>query len=198
MYKVNIAIEGTAPILHHKFGGDLLTELQAGSKRKTGSTDYSLEWMETMYAGADGYLFQPAAHIEGALVKAGSRFTIKGQKGRTYKDLTRAYAIVMPEEIPLHYDGQRIAAPDESLLLDPRHPLRVSVMRVVVQRSAVARARLEIAAGWQLAFMIDVVDDQLRPEVLREILDEAGRAVGIGDFRPRYGRFQVTRFDVLG
>jgi hypothetical protein len=30
---------------------------------------------------------------------------------------------------------------------------------------------------------------------VKEILDYAGRFVGIGDYRPKYGRFQVTQWN---
>ena len=83
-------------------------------------------------------------------------------------------------------------APKADLLLQPTEHLSVSVMRVIVQRAAVARARLQIAPGWELKFNLEVHDDQVRPDVIPEIMVEARRAVGIGDFRPRYGRFEVT------
>lgn len=33
--------------------------------------------------------------------------------------------------------------------------------------------------------------------VVLEILEDAGRRVGIGDYRPKFGRFQVVRFEVV-
>ena len=73
------------------------------------------------------------------------------------------------------------------------HPLLITSVN---HRSAVACSRLEIAPGWELAFTIAVHDDQIRAEVLREILTEAGDAVGIGDFRPRHERFGLLAFEV--
>jgi hypothetical protein len=35
------------------------------------------------------------------------------------------------------------------------------------------------------------------PHFFQEVLTLAGRATGVGDFRPTYGRFQVVQFDVL-
>lgn len=194
MYKVNATVRGTAPLLQHRFGAVALDSIQQGASKRTGAPDYALEWMGTMYVNQDGHLFQPAAHIEGAMVRAASSFKVKGARGKTWKDPIRAYAYVTPDEI-LHLErGKPIVAPGPELLEKPRGLLSVSVMRVKVQRAAVARSRLMLNAGWMLNFNIEVHDEQVRPDVLREILEEAGRAVGIGDFRPRYGRFDVVDF----
>lgn len=196
MYKVNVTIEGTTALLQHAFTKNHLATLMEGAKRQTGATDYSLEWMTTMHLTRDNYLCQPASHIEGAMVKAAALFKIKGAKGKTWKDAIRAYCYVAPDEVLHMRNDEYVPAPGVDLTDSPTEHLSVSVMRVVVQRSAVARARLMIAPGWQLPFTLEVHDDQVRPDIAQEILAEAGRAVGIGDFRPRYGRFVVSRFSI--
>ena len=35
------------------------------------------------------------------------------------------------------------------------------------------------------------------PRMLNQVLGDAGRLVGVGDFRPTFGRFSVTKFEVL-
>lgn len=32
--------------------------------------------------------------------------------------------------------------------------------------------------------------------ILHETVSAAGRLIGVGDFRPTYGRFQVTKFEI--
>lgn len=195
MYGIDIRIQGTTPLLQHKFAPAVLTTLMEGASKRTGAPDYSLEWLETMYVTPDGYLCQPATHLEGALVRAGSAFKVKGKSGKTWRDAMRAYCYVQPENIVHLYESAPVRAPGPELLTTPTAHLSVNVMRVIVNRSAVARLRLMIGAGWELAFSIEVHDEQLRPEIVRTILEEAGRSVGIGDFRPRYGRFAVLAFE---
>lgn len=194
MYQLHARIRGIAPLLQHRFGATTLDTLMHGANKRSGAPDYSMEWLTTMYATSDGWLFQPASHIEGCLVKTAGTFKIKGRAGKTYKDVFKTI-FVSPEEIPHLWHGECIPAPTADLLTNPTENLSVSVMRVVVQRAAVARSRLMIAAGWELDFVISVNEEQLRPEVVQEILAEAGRSVGIGDYRPRYGRFEVVRFE---
>lgn len=196
MYKVFARIQGTSPLLQHAFGSAAMESLTEEAKARTGQVDYSLEWMTTMYAGSDGYLYQPATHIEGALQKAASAFKVKGKAGKTFKDAVKAYAYVAPEQPHLLWNGQPIPTPTKHLLESPTEALSVSIMRVKVQRAAVARSRLMVNPGWELEFAIDVIDAQLPQAVVKEALIEAGRAVGIGDYRPRYGRFNVVSFEV--
>jgi hypothetical protein len=197
LYRIEARIRGTAGLLQHAFGQTAMDTLQENAKRQTGTPDYSLEWMATMYTDRQGLLVQPASHIEGAMQKAAASFKMKGKGGKTWKDPVKAYCYVMPDNIPHLRNNEYVPAPTADLLPNPTEYLSVSIMRVKVQRAAVARSRLLIAPGWELAFTMEVQDEQLRPDVLETILQEAGRAVGIGDYRPRYGRFDVTHFQVV-
>lgn len=71
--------------------------------------------------------------------------------------------------------------------------------RVVVQRSAVTRCRPAMLAGWKAVFEIMVkAPEYIRPDDLHDVISNAGRLVGVADFRPTYGRFSVTRFELIG
>lgn len=194
MYTAEVLVEGEAPILQHGFGAAAKTALKSASKQRTGTPDYSLEWMDTMYQNRDGYLAQPGIHFEQAMKSAATNFKMTGKRGKTWKKAFVAYVVVVPELILHLRDGAAVKAPGAELVSEPTDFLSVNVMRVVVQRAAVARARLQIATGWQLKFNVQVIDDQLPAEVLNEVLVEAGRAEGVGDYRPKYGRFRVVEF----
>jgi hypothetical protein len=50
---------------------------------------------------------------------------------------------------------------------------------------------------WECSFTIDLFDpDILAPADVRQIIDDAGKKIGLGDFRPSrkgpFGRFVVT------
>lgn len=189
-YQVEASIKGIAPLLQHRFGQDAIAEAQAVKKR-TGEMDYSEEWRDTVYADEDGWLYEPSNHLESALIKAAVNFKIKGKRGKTYKDLVKAAVYIEPELIPLN-----VQIP-ENPTHNPLEPFYVDIRPVIVARARVLRSRGALAKGWRLDFTITVIDDQLPFMVLKEIVDEAGRAVGVGDYRPRMGRFVVTRFEQL-
>lgn len=189
-YQVDVTIKGIAPLLQHRFGQTAITEAQSVKKR-TGEMDYSEEWRDTVYADKDGWLYEPANHLESALIKAAVNFKIKGKKGKTYRDLFKAAIYVEPEMVPLN-----VRIP-ENPTSNPLEPFYVDIRPVIISRARVLRARGALAKGWKLDFTVTVIDDQLGTNVLKEVLDEAGRTVGIGDFRPRFGRFIVTKYDLV-
>ena len=54
------------------------------------------------------------------------------------------------------------------------------------------RARMD---EWELKFQIICIDLRANAKDIQDILSYAGSYVGIGDYRPRYGRFEVVSFD---
>ena len=190
VYTIDVKIKGIAPLLQHRFPMPELETMSKGGRKVTGAKDYTAEWKDYFYANSDGELFQPAVHIEGAMVRAAVNFRITGKRGKSYKDLFRAAVFVMPDEI-LH----GIKVPNE-LDTDADKQLYLDLRPVVVQRARVVRIRPAFKAGWELDFAIEVLDDQIAPELVQDVLTLAGKTVGIGDYRPRFGRFVVTHFEV--
>lgn len=67
--------------------------------------------------------------------------------------------------------------------------------RVTVQRSGVTRVRPAMLAGWRVTFDLDVIlPEYISRERFHDAIQNAGRLVGLGDFRPTYGRFQIIEF----
>ena len=96
-----------------------------------------------------------------------------------------------PEEI-LH----GIDNPDE-LDTDADKQLYLDIRPAVVQRARIVRVRPAFSPGWLLDFQIEVIDDQINSTLLQDVLVLAGKTVGIGDFRPKFGRFSVVKFEVV-
>ena len=70
--------------------------------------------------------------------------------------------------------------------------------RVQIQRNAITRVRPALHTGWSATVILMVtLPEYVAPSMLHELLVNAGRLVGVGDFRPTYGRFIVTRGEVL-
>jgi hypothetical protein len=71
--------------------------------------------------------------------------------------------------------------------------------RVVVQRNGVNRTRPAMKAGWRTDFQLQInLPEYIAPSALNEVIASAGRLIGVGDFRPTYGRFAVVRFGLDG
>jgi hypothetical protein len=68
--------------------------------------------------------------------------------------------------------------------------------RVVIQRSAITRIRPALKSGWQATFdFLIILPEYLDEKTFLSTLNMAGRIIGIGDFRPNFGRFQVIKFE---
>jgi hypothetical protein len=70
--------------------------------------------------------------------------------------------------------------------------------RVTVQRNGITRTRPAMKTGWQASFELLVnTPEYISPQDLHAVLAQAGRLIGLADFRPTYGRFQLNHFEIL-
>lgn len=190
MYTVSVHVEGIAPLLQHRYPLPDFETLTKGGKKQTGEADYSQEWHNYLYTNSDNEIYQPATHFDGCMAKAAAGFKVQGQRGKTYSALFKGNVFCSPDEI------QHGIKKPETLDGDADKPLYLDLRPVVIQRARIARIRPCFKPGWKLNFTIEVLDDQIPPNVVNEVLQLAGKTIGIGDFRPRFGRFMVTHFEV--
>ena len=176
---IQVTIEGISPLLQHRFPDDN-PETTKPSKRKTGVKDYRAEGEFSAYRTPEGKLYQPAAHIEAALVKGATSFQIPGKGKKTYKDLFKSSIFVMPDA-----------------LVHEIQEYEIDARPVVVIRARVMRYRPKLN-NWRLTFTIQIQDPDLPSSVVKEILEYTGLRVGIGDYRPRVGRFTVVQWEDEG
>ena len=175
-YKVEI--EGTSPYLMHKFAGLEDGTAEARGRTRIGVPDWKLEAEKSIYKNAEGEIYIPSAQIEGAMIKAAVNEKIPGKRGKTYKNLVKGFVFIEPDQI--------IITPQD---------WEMDARAVVVQRNRVVRYRPRFDK-WKLAFDLVInEEDQIPNEVIKRILDSAGRYTGIGDYRPKFGRFMVTKFE---
>jgi hypothetical protein len=173
-----VRVEGTAPLLMHSPAG------LGGEKKARGVIPSPEEEAENcLYRDGSGKIVVPARCIEGCIVKAGAGKTAGGQGKKTYKNFILAGVQVMPEEVPLIYDGKYI--------IDKR--------RAVIMRQGIIRCRPRFDK-WALEFDIRIIDSYLlghgQDSAMKAIFEDAGTLVGLLDFRPRFGRFEVTKFEM--
>jgi hypothetical protein len=51
--------------------------------------------------------------------------------------------------------------------------------------------------GWRAQFDLQVLTPEyIDQSLLHDVVSTAGRLIGLGDFRPTYGRFNIVGFDV--
>ena len=180
--RIEVRIVGEAPLLMNRFTEEAQEEMEHTAKRKSGKekVDPKEAAKTCLYTLPDGKLCQPSEHIFRMMVKSAANFQITGRGKKTYKDLVLGALDVTPELIPHKQQKWEV---------DSRPVTNVHTRG----RKMKHRPRLN---AWELSFDFTTRDDQLSPSTLREILEYGGQCVGIGDYRPRFGRFRVTYYHV--
>jgi hypothetical protein len=108
---------------------------------------------------------------------------VPGQGKKTYKDQMKTNIAVLPNEIYF------------SEAKDYKVDVRLCVIPATRGRIPVARPRWD---NWTIEFTLRIFDETLlNGETLKELLTTAGKTKGIGTYRPKFGRFEVTQFEIL-
>lgn len=180
-YSVRVEIEGTTPLLFHKWSTDAVEE-KAGAKK--GSAAKKTDNIESyVYRNEKGEICLPGLYIQRSVAMAAKFFQDPRSPRKSAFDLFTAGVVAGEELISL---GSK-----QWDYLDRR--------RVCIQRNAITRERPAFSAGWKAAFtLLVLVPQYIQANRLREVLDMAGTLVGVADFRPTYGRFRVTKWEVVG
>lgn len=185
--KVRLEIKGTAPLLLHNIRlanplDPIAKAMKAISSKRT-KTDDDYEQMARFEFEGGLYVspvlgpFLPGANIEKSIVE-GARVTKQG------KQVERGL-FVLDNEVPIIYQGPRTA---EGLWADENFR---SVMAVKVGQARVMRTR-PMFRSWALDVDAEVDPGLLSVEQVQDLATQAGAMVGLGDYRPRYGRFEVN------
>lgn len=178
-YTVDVSIYGSADLLMHRWNCEAVEEK---SKAAKGSKAKKTDDIESyVYRTEDGELAIPGEYLRQAIIHAAKYRQDPRSPRKSAMDLFKAALVVDPLVASL---GTK-----EWDYIDTR--------RVVVQRSGINRSRPALRAGWMAEFSITVLlPEYVSAEILLEVLNTAGRLIGVGDFRPTYGRFQVCEFTI--
>lgn len=152
------------------------------SKRAKTDADYEemarLEFLAGLYLGEDGPIL-PAYMIEAAIL-GGAKKSKEGQSSKS--------GCFCLEHAKLEYEGPRTA---NDLWGDDQFHFS-SIVRV--QSSRVSRMR-PIFREWSAVVTLNIEDTLINPARVDEWLNAAGSQVGLGDWRPQYGRFTAERLN---
>ena len=177
-------ISGTSPLLMHN--GQLADPMSEHAKsiaritakrRKVEADHRELarqEFLGGLYLSG-GVPCIPAEMMEAALVKS----AMHEKRGPAAKA-----GLFVPGNIRLDYDGP---SDPHHLWEDPRFRFRCLV-RVGTSRLIRTRPRFD---NWACTLTIEYMPDLLNPREVTSFIVTAGTLVGIGDWRPKFGRFMA-------
>lgn len=192
--KVAITIQGAAPLLMNRFTEASEVAVSGGTAATfKGSKGTPREQAEPKrYASDKGELFVPGSNLFACIIAAGT-FHKAGKSKLTTLKTSLIPAGVMVDEIvcPLH-DAK--GAPLTHWEVDSRSVVIPSTGgRIMCHRPRIDE--------WFCTFTVEIDTDMFSPNLIRAIVDDAGKKIGLGDYRPArkgpFGRFVVSKWEVV-
>jgi hypothetical protein len=183
-YIVDFTIEGVTALLFHRWDNEAVAEK---GRAKKGSTAKKSDNVESyLYRNAKDEICLPGVYVYGAMCD-------KKNGAAKYRQDPRS-----PRASAVKLFQAAISPLTELATLGTAKWDYMDARRVTVQQSGITRQRPAFNAGWRAEFQFVVnLPEYVSPSFFHDVLTLAGRAVGVGDFRPTFGRFQVVEFKVL-
>ncbi len=188
MFKqVKVTIEGTTPLLCNRFTDAQQLSATTGSRLVTvGEKGSPQEQAKArLYIGHNGLPMIPQPNLFRCLIDAGQFFKNGKSKITTQKtSLIPACVEVEGLELPIeHKDPWSV---DTRAVRIPSTGGRILSHRPCFH-------------DWRITFTLGVDTGMITLNLMREIVDAAGKRVGLGDFRPAckgpFGKFVVVNWD---
>jgi len=177
MKKIKVELTGMTPLLMNSPKGMLESDKEITQRTK--KYDPEIEAEKVAYRTNKKELYVPAEAIKGCLVNASAYKKFGKYSARP---IIAGGVFINPEQILLGIKKYEI-----------------DLRTVVIQRARVVKARPKIK-NWKIQFDL-MYDDTLisSGDLIKPILEEGGRRVGILDFRPQklgsFGMFEVSKWE---
>ena len=142
-------------------------------------------WRDRCNVDADGHLIIPPMAFKNCIAEAAKYLSIQipGKGKSTYtKHFEAGLMVAEPLRLPVTKDkvsGEWVHVPSDGRRGGTKRVLKC----------------FPVVPSWEGAVTFYVLDETITPEVFEHHLEQAGKFIGIGRFRPRnngyYGRFEV-------
>lgn len=170
---LDVEITGTRPLL---MNAPTAIGVVASTK-KSSNYDPKERAEAVLYKDSNENICIPEMNVLGTLRDAAKDHKAPGKGRRSLKQYILSGIRITPDMIPI--------TPQE---------WTIDARPVVIQRNRVMRWRPKFE-NWTLKFGIEIIDPgTISPTNLRNVLEDAGKFIGICDFRPLFGTFSVVSF----
>jgi hypothetical protein len=180
-YMIRVRVQGSAALIFHRWSCD---DIETKSKAAKGSKAKKEDNVESyVYRNDAGEISIPGEYFRMSIVNAAKFLQDPRSPRKSAMDLFKAGVVVLDELCSL---GSK-----DWDYLDRR--------RVMIQRNGITRIRPAFNIGWRCEFTTQVlVPEYISTQLLNEVIQKAGRLIGVADMRPTFGRFQVIGFSEAG
>jgi hypothetical protein len=189
MQHITVTLQGTSPLLMHRFNEQAEAKSQAGTRKIKLAEDAATPRETAMlaaYMDEKGRLYTPSTWVMGSLINTGSEHKLTGSR--------KSLRFLLPSAVRVAKDRADLLDPDtKKPIVDFEVDARPVVIPATKGRVMRYRPRIE---RWNLVCDFFVDTEMIAVSKVVELLNEAGRKYGIGDFRPEkrgpFGCFVVT------
>lgn len=176
-YAVEVTLEGAADLLFHRWNVESVKAKASAAKNSKAKKSDDVE--SYVWRLDNGNLGIPGEYLRQTLINAAKFRQDPRSPRKSAMDLVKAAIVSLT---PLADLGK-----SEWDYLDTR--------RVGLQRAGINRTRPAIKAGWKATFVLQVLlPEYIDRPMLMGLLQDGGRLIGLADFRPTYGRYNVVEF----
>lgn len=180
-YGAEITLRGASDMLFHRWSNEQVAAQASAAKNSKGKKTDNLE--SYVYRTDGGNLGIPGEYLRMAIITAAKFRADPRSPRKSAMDLYKAGIVSLS------------AIADLGIITWDYEDSR----RVTIQRAGITRTRPAIREGWEATFHLAVLlPEYIRPVDLQDVIYQAGRLVGIGDFRPTFGRFVPKHFEITG
>ncbi len=186
MKKILIRIEGVSPLLCSNYVPEEDGKKAGHRPGQTGDYGTPLEQAEKrLYRGVDGSLIIPSDNLF-ACICGGGKFHKVNKRQVTTQKSSILYGCAEIEEIAIGLEHKQ---PWKVFSKPGRVPPKTGP-RILIHRP--------MFDDWSLECNMILDNEIIGAQFMREIIDDAGKRIGLGDWRPdlngRYGKFVVTKW----
>lgn len=179
-YAVSVMVTGAADLLFHRWNCESVDAKSKAAKNSKAKKEDDIE--SYVWRNEKNEICIPGEYFRQSIIHAAKFKQDPRSPRKSAMDLFKAGVVSLTQLAPL--------GSNEWDYLDTR--------RVTVQRAGVNRTRPAMRIGWKVDLQFQILTPEyIDPVLFQDVLNTAGRLVGVGDFRPTYGRFNVTHFEVL-
>lgn len=187
MKVIKLKIKGVSPLLINRFkeNDEVKEAVKKSTKKDYGTPREQAE--ATAYRDEDTQkIWIPSTWITGAFRSIASDYKMPGSR-KSVKSV--AGGVLVPLEEKCYFDeGYKV----KDVEIDSRP--------CVIQRARIMRHRARLE-NWTISAEIQIDDEIVPVADVHQILNDAGRRAGMGDFRTQkggpFGRFQITEWKVI-
>ena len=187
--RIAIEIQGVTALICNKFTDAAQLAASGGSRSSAAAGDRGtpLEIADSkLYRDVDGTISIPQPNLLRSIVDGG-QFHKAGRSKITTQKSSLIYACV-------DIEGTMISIVHKEPWRVDSRPVRIPSTggRILAHRP--------MFDDWRLAFTVILDTDIIGANLLRQIIDDSGRRIGLGDFRPGckgpFGKFVVVKWDI--